>query len=144
MWCLPYLRIENKEREKLVQDMLEMQGIEDDHALKPVGELLGKVEVGTQTDVYGLLADEIKCVTEVGVFEFLNDSINTVFGNNDKLFSVDHDVDVDMSGSDGSEKEEGEKGSSPPKTIIVRLLSFGLLCFSCYPSVEIVLQMQKL
>ena len=123
--------------------MLEMQEIEDDQALKPVDEILDKVEVGTQTDVYGLFADEIECVTEVGVFEFLNDNINTVFDNNDKLFSVDHDVDVDMSGSDGSEKEEDEERSTP-QAIIVRLLSFGLLCFSCYLSVEIVLQIQKL
>ena len=82
-------RVEKKERKKLVQDMLEMQEIEDNQALKPVNELLDKVEVGTQTDVYGLLADEIECVTEVGVFEFLNDNMNTVvFGNNDKLFNV--------------------------------------------------------
>ena len=137
-------RIENKERKKLVQNMLEMQEIEDDHALKPVDELLDKVEGGTQTYVYGLLADEIECVTEVGAFEFLNDSINTVFDNNDKLFSVDHDVDVDMSGSDGSEKEDEEEGSTPPNDnsafVVFWSALFFLLSFSrnCASNAEVV------
>ena len=137
-------RIKNKERKKLVQDMLEMQEIEDDQVHKPVDELLDKVEVGTQTDIYVLLPDEIECVTKVGAFEFLNDSINTVFDNNDKLFSVDHEVDVHMSDNDGSEKEEDEDDSTPPSdnsafvvfwSALFFLLSF---CRNCASNAEVV------